>query len=82
MTNVSGQPDRMAELAKLAAMMADRILHLNAAGTPIQPEQFVILVRAARALLDNDVPWPPSVEYLITEVAERVEQTKAADPVA
>ncbi|WP_204165294.1 hypothetical protein [Methylobacterium radiodurans] len=82
MTDASGQPERMAEVARLAAMIADRILQLNAAGEPIPPEQFVMLVRAARALLDNDVPWPLSVEYVITEVAKRVEQPHAAGQTA
>ncbi|WP_197430758.1 hypothetical protein [Methylobacterium sp. CCH5-D2] len=82
MTDASGQPDRMAEVARLAAMIADRILQLNAAGEPIPPEQFVMLVRAARALLDNGVPWPVSVEYVIMEVAKRVEQPHAAEQTA
>ncbi len=79
MTDASGQPDRMAEVARLAAMIADRILQQNAAGEHIPPEQFVMLVRAARALLDNDVPWPPTVEYVIMEVAKRVEQASTAE---
>ncbi|GJD57456.1 hypothetical protein MTDSW087_00925 [Methylobacterium dankookense] len=37
-----------------------------------------MLVRAARMLLDNGVLWPPNVEHLIMEVAERVGQAKAA----
>jgi hypothetical protein len=78
----SGPPDQMAEVARLAAMIANRILQQNADGVPIPPEQFVMLVRAARALLDNDVPWPPSVEYLIMEVAKRVEQPHAAEQIA
>lgn len=68
----------MAEVARLAAMIADRILQQNAAGEPIPPDQFVMLVRAARALLDNDVPWPASVEYVITEVAKRVEPANSS----
>ncbi len=79
MTDAGGQPDKMAEVARLATMIADRILQQNADGEPIPPEQFVMLVRAARALLDNDVPWPVSVEYVILEVAKRVEQAKAAE---
>lgn len=78
MTDARGHPDKLLEVARLAEMIADRILQLNAAGDPIPPEQFVMLVRAARMLLDNDVWWPPAVEYVITEVAKRVEQTNAA----
>lgn len=82
MTDAAGQPDKMAEVARLAAMIADRILQQNGAGEPIPPEQFVMLVRAARALLDNDVPWPPSVEYVIMEVAKRVDHSSAVEQTA
>lgn len=73
MTSGSGQSDKMAEVAGLAAAIADRILEQHEAGTSIPPEQFTMLVRAARMLLDNGVQWPPSVEYLVMEVAKRVE---------
>jgi hypothetical protein len=69
-------PNKMAEVAGLAAAIADRILDQHEAGTSIPPEQFRMLVRAARMLLDNDVPWPPSVAYLVMEVARRVEEAK------
>jgi hypothetical protein len=72
-----GQADKMVEVAGLATKIADHILEQNAAGTTIPPEQFIMLVRAARMLLDNDVPWPPSVEYVIMEVAKRVRQAGA-----
>jgi hypothetical protein len=80
MTTPGDQPDKMAEVAGLASAIADRILEQNNAGTSIPPEQFRMLVRAARMLLDNDVPWPPSVEHIIMEVAKRVEEAKAAFP--
>ena len=69
-------PNKMAEVAGLAAAIADRILEQHEAGTSIPPEQFRMLVRAARMLLDNDVPWPPSVTFLVMEVARRVEEAK------
>lgn len=78
MSDERDQADKMVEVAGLAARIADHILEQNAAGTRIPPEQFTMLVRAARMLLDNDVPWPASVEYVIMEVAKRVEQAKAA----
>jgi len=66
----------MAEVAGLAAAIADRILEQHEAGTSIPPEQFRMLVRAARMLLDNDVPWPPSVEHVVMEVARRLENVE------
>ncbi|WP_244514097.1 hypothetical protein [Methylobacterium sp. UNC378MF] len=66
----------MAEVAGLAAAIADHILSQHQAGTTIPPEQFRMLVSAARMLLDNGVAWPPSVTYLVMEVARRVEEAE------
>jgi hypothetical protein len=78
MTGDAGQPDGAAEVSGLAAEIADRILEQHAAGIAIPPEQFVTLVTAARMLLSNGVPWPPSVEQVVMEVAKRAEEAKAA----
>lgn len=67
----------MAEVAGLAAAIADRILDQHAAGASIPPEQFRMLVRAARMLLDNGVPWPSSVEHVVMEVARRLKDAEA-----
>ncbi|MCJ2056816.1 hypothetical protein MKL09_09645 [Methylobacterium sp. J-048] len=72
----------MAEVARLATAIADRILEQNAAGITIPPEQFTMLVRAARMLLDNGAPWPPSVEQVLMEVARHIEQAGTAPDVA
>ncbi|KST60051.1 hypothetical protein AO398_04055 [Methylobacterium sp. GXS13] len=76
------EPDKVAEVARLATAIADRILAQNAAGTTIPPEQFTMLVRAARMLLDNGVAWPPAVEHVLMEVARRIEQAEAVSDVA
>lgn len=73
-----GPPNKLAEVAGLAAAIADRILEQHEAGATIPPEQFRMLVSAARMLLDNDVPWPPSVTYLVMEVARRVAEDEPA----
>lgn len=78
MTEAGDQPSKMAEVAGLAAAIADRILEQHEAGISVPPEQFTMLVRAARMLLGNGVPWPPSVEHVVMEVAKRVEEAKTA----
>ena len=78
MTEAIAQPDKMAEVAGLAAAIADRILEQHEADIAIPPDQFRMLVRAARMLLDNGVPWPPVVERVIMDVAKRVEEAKSA----
>lgn len=77
MTEAVAPPDKMVEVAGLAAAIADRILEQHEADTAIPPDQFRMLIRAARMLLDNGVPWPPAVEHVIMEVAKRVEAAKA-----
>jgi hypothetical protein len=62
----------MAEIAGLAASMAALIVEKQVEGKPITPELFRHLVRAAQILLDNGVPWPPSVELVVSEVGRRV----------
>jgi hypothetical protein len=81
MTGSHAEPDKLAEVARLATAIADRILEQNDAGTTIPLEQFNMLVRAARMLQVNGAPWPPAVEQVLMEVAKRIEQTEAA-PVA
>ena len=78
MNGPGDQPDRMVEVSGLAAAIADRILEQHDAGTSIPPEHFYMLVKAAQMLEDNAVPWPPSVERVVTEVAKRVEVGEAA----
>jgi hypothetical protein len=78
-TESGRQPDKMVEVAGLAAAIADRILEQHEAGTSIPPEQFRMLVRAARMLLDNDAPWPPSVEQVVMQVAARLEDAEPAE---
>jgi hypothetical protein len=68
------QPGKLKEVAGLAAAIADRILERHEAGSPIAPEQFRMLVRAAQMLFDNGVQWPPAVAHVILEVARRVEE--------
>lgn len=78
MSETGDQLNKMAEVAGLAAGIADRILQQHEAGTSIPPEHFRMLVQAARMLLDNGVQWPLSVAYLVTEVERRIEEAEAA----
>lgn len=78
MTNADVPLNKLAEVARLAEVIADRILEQNASGTTIPPQQFTMLVSAARMLQDNGAPWPPPVEQVLMEVAKRIEQVDAA----
>lgn len=77
MSDDARQPNELAQVDGLAAAIADRILEQHASGISIPPEKFRMLIRAARMLLDNGVPWPQSVEYVVMEVAKRAEDAKA-----
>lgn len=65
-----------AEVTRLATAVADLILQQRAAGTSIPLEHFRLLVSAARMLHENDAPWPPSVDYILREVARYLEQAE------
>lgn len=79
MTGPDDQPNKMAEVSGLAAAIADHILEKQGAGASIPPEQFRMLVSATLMLENNGMPWPPSVENVVMEVAKRVEDARAVD---
>lgn len=84
MTEVSAQSDKLGEVARLATLMADRILEAQITNRPIPQEQFNALVNAAWLLQDHDVPWPQLVEEVLHEAGRRMNQgetaPEAADP--
>ncbi|WP_455989303.1 hypothetical protein [Methylorubrum extorquens] len=61
MTDAGAQSDKLGEVARLASLMADRILEAQIMERPIPQEQLNALVNAAWLLQDHDVPWPPLV---------------------
>lgn len=86
MTDASdeGQSAKLGEVARLATLMADRILEAQITGRQIQPEQFTALVSAAQLLEDHNAPWPPLLEQVLFEAGRRFSEAdathEAADP--
>ncbi|ACK81014.1 hypothetical protein [Methylorubrum extorquens] len=84
MTDAGAQSDKLGEVARLASLMADRILEAQIMERPIPQEQLNALVNAAWLLQDHDVPWPPLVEEVLQEAGRRMNQgetaPEAADP--
>ena len=78
MTAAEGQPDKLDEVARLATLIADRILEAQITGHQIPPEQFTALVDAARLLQEQDVPWPPLVKQVLYEAGNRFSDAEAA----
>ncbi|MCJ2093927.1 hypothetical protein MKK67_15710 [Methylobacterium sp. J-072] len=64
---------KMPEVLRLATALAEQMLASQIMGRAISPEQFTALVSAARLLQDNDVPWPPLVQEVVQELAERLD---------
>lgn len=83
MTDASaeGQSDKLCEVARLATLMAERILEAQITGRKIPPEQFTALVDAARLLEEQGLPWPPLVEEVLYEAGKRFSEADAT-PVA
>lgn len=69
---------KMPEVLRLATALAEQMLAAQIMGRSISSDQFTALVGAARLLQDNDVPWPPLVQEVIHELADRLQ---AAGPV-
>lgn len=86
MTDASAerQSAKLGEVARLAALIAERILEAQITDRPIAQVQFNALVGAAWLLQDHDVPWPPLVEEVLHEAGRRMNQSEAmpeaADP--
>lgn len=72
-----GQSDKLGEVARLATLIADRILEAQITGHEIPPEQFTALVDAARLLEEQGVPWPPLVEEVLYEAGKRFSEAEA-----
>ncbi|MBA9070177.1 hypothetical protein FHR71_003941 [Methylobacterium sp. RAS18] len=76
--SAEGQSGKLGEVARLATLMADRILEAQITNRPIPQEQFNALVNAAWLLQDHDVPWPPLVEEVLHEAGRRMNQGETA----
>lgn len=78
MTDASAEREsaKLGEVARLATLMADRILEAQITEKPIPQEQFNALVNAAWLLQDHDVPWPPLVDEVLHEAGRRMNPGK------
>jgi hypothetical protein len=70
--DVDPQVAKMPEVLRLATALAEQMLASQIMGRSISGEQFAALVSAARLLQDNNVPWPPLVQEVVHELAERM----------
>jgi hypothetical protein len=84
MTDASaeGQSNKLGEVARLATLMADRILEAQITNRPIPQEQFNALVNAAWLLQDHGVPWPSLLEEVLHEAGRRLNRGEAAPETA
>ena len=82
MTRAEGQPDKLGEVARLATLIAERILEAQITGRQIPPDQFTALVDAARLLEEQGLPWPPLVEEVLYEAGKRFSEAEAAPKTA
>jgi hypothetical protein len=82
MTYAGGHSDKLSQVARLATLMADRILEAQITCRPIPQEQFNARVNAAWLLQGHDVPRPPLVEEVLHEVGRRLNQGEIASEAA
>ncbi|MDP4005992.1 hypothetical protein [Methylobacterium sp. NEAU K] len=70
---------RLAEVQRLATALAARVRYAQLVRRPIYEDQISALVRAARLMDEEKVPWPPMVEEVLMELAKSIEATPAAE---
>ena len=83
MTTESTSTVRLAEAARLATLLSERVLDTLIMKRGVTEEEGVALAKVARLLQDYDVEWPPLLTQVIHElvreeaVAPEVEPSKA-----
>jgi hypothetical protein len=78
MTDAGAQPSQLDEVARLATALAEQTIASQIVGRTIPAEQLTALVNAAQCLTDNHIPWPPLVQEVVHEIAERMESARPA----
>ncbi len=64
---------KLAEVQRLATALAARVRYAQLVGRPVYEEQIAALVGAARLMDDENAPWPPMVEEVLTELARSID---------
>jgi hypothetical protein len=73
MSDADAQSSKLDEVARLATALAEQMMASQIVGRSIPAEQLSALTSAARCLTDNHIPWPPLVQEIVHEIAERME---------
>jgi hypothetical protein len=69
-----GAPNaKIAEVQRLATALAARVRYAQLVGRPVYEEQVSALVGAARLMDEENAPWPPMVEEVLTELAKTLD---------
>jgi hypothetical protein len=76
MTNANAEPTKMSEVLRLANELAEQMLGSQIMGRSIPTSHLTALVTAARYLTDNNITWPPLVQEVVREMAERLESAR------
>jgi hypothetical protein len=76
MTDADAEPTKMSEVLRLANALAEQMLGSQIMGRSIPTSHLTALVIAARYLTDNNITWPPLVQEVVHEMAERMESAR------
>jgi hypothetical protein len=77
MTVDSPSPERLAEVLRLCALLADRVLDAQIMGQSVPGDQAIALAKAAQLLQDLGVDWPPLLTQALHELAGKPDQSTA-----
>lgn len=74
----TGAPNaKIAEVQRLATALAARVRYAQLVGRPIYEGQIAALVSAARLMDEENAPWPPMVEEVLSELAKSLDGVDA-----
>ncbi|MCJ2060205.1 hypothetical protein MKL09_27215 [Methylobacterium sp. J-048] len=76
MSDTDVEPKGVAEVLRLLNELAEQILALQVMQRPIPSNQLTTLISAAQFLEANEVAWPPLVQEVIHEIAERMDAVR------
>ena len=78
MSDNNDSPVRIRDILRLSTTLAEQLMRSPDLVGTLTDDQLTILVRAARFLHDNDVPWPSPLQKAIDALAVQMEAVRDA----
>lgn len=80
MTTHPASSERLSEVARLATLLADRVLDAQIMSRPILDAQIQALLDAALLLEEHEMPLPPLLKQILHEVERTSDEEDTDEP--